>query len=751
MRRVEQPDTTSHGETPDLRADISLLNRAARAFNGVLEPRGHLRGIIEELREALHADGWSLWISDAAAGNAVCSMAEGLNGPSPPVDTHIAIGEGPVGWTLLHQTTLAVADVRVDRRCRLNGSDVAPCGINHGSLLCTPLLTSDPRDPQRAPSVIGALMIVAEPTDAFDDRSVALLEAIATIAAMSIENSRLRRATEAELAERRRVELALRHSEARYRTLFETSPDAIVVVSTEGAVTMCNRKAQELYGYDNAVELLGRSVLALIGPDSRAAVLSLHRQALEGRPAVTREVTMLRSDGTTFEAEYAVTLVAGQDGSGDNIVSFARDITDRLEAETTIRRHNEELRTLNAIATQITQARDLDQVLHTALVHTLDALHVDTGWIVPFEELDRRAAPRNVLVAGSTPITTDPELQQAPLLAWLKGHILDTGEAIRVFTDELPRHWVRHEALCPIAAVPLFTQGRVCGMLVVVGLLDHEPHPIHAAQMQLLSAIGHQVSIAIENVRLSAEVTEIEMLRELDRMRSELIASFSHDLRTPLGLIKMGCTTLQREDVSLAPDVVKDLLTDIETQTDRLARLVDSTLDLGQLESGKLTLRRVAFDLHQLLRRLTAQTERAHPSHRVRLELDTEATLAWGDPERIEQVIYNLIDNAIKYSPDADRITVRVARQGHCIALSIQDHGVGIPEEERELIFERFYRIQSPLTRRVAGTGLGLATCKGIVEAHGGSIWVENDHHAEGGASPGTTMTFTLPAYHADD
>ncbi len=751
MRRVEEPDATTDAEIADIRAHVSLLNRAARAFNGGLAPRERLRGIIEELREALHADGWSLWLIDTQADDVVCTMTAGLGASSPPPDTRIAPGQGPVGWTLLHHTTLDIADVGSDPKCRRDSSDDTPCGIAHGSLLCTPLITSDPRDPQRAPLVIGALMIVASRTHAFDDRSAALLEALATVAAMSIENSRLRRATETELAERRRTERALRHSEARYRTLFETSPDAIVVVSTEGAITMCNRKALELYGYANAVQLLGRSVLALIGPDSRTTVLYLHRQALEGRPAVTREVTMLRSDGTTFEAEYAVTLVAGLDGSGDNIVSFARDITDRLEAETTIRRHNQELMTLNAIATQITQARDLDQVLHTALVQTLDALHVDTGWIVPFEELDRRSAPRNVLVAGSTPITTDPELQQAPLLAWLKGRILDTGEAVRVFTDELPRRWVRHEAFCSIAAVPLFAQGHVCGMLVVVGLLDHEPRPIHAPQMQLLSAIGHQVSIAIENVRLSAEVTEIEMLRELDRMRSELIASFSHDLRTPLGLIKMACTTLQREDVSLAPDVVKDLLTDIETQTDRLARLVDSTLDLGQLESGKLTLRRVAFDVPQLLQRLADQTERAHPSHTVRLELNTEAALAWGDPERVEQVIYNLIDNAVKYSPDADRITARVARRGHCIAVSIQDLGIGIPEEERELIFERFYRVRNPLTRRVTGTGLGLATCKGIVEAHGGSIWVEDGHPAEGNTPCGTTITFTLPAYYADD
>lgn len=231
------------------------------------------------------------------------------------------------------------------------------------------------------------------------------------------------------------------------------------------------------------------------------------------------------------------------------------------------------------------------------------------------------------------------------------------------------------------------------------------------------------------------DVTE---LRRLERVRREFVANVSHELRTPLASIKALVETLEAGAVD-DPEVSGDFLHRIVGEVDRLAVLVDELLDLARLQSGRISLKAEAIDPRDLLgrasERLRPQTERA----RLRLEIDvpTDLPAVRADRARIEQVVLNLLHNAIKFTPPGGMVTIGAARQNGTLEVSVRDTGVGVPEEELPRLFERFYKADK--ARRSEGTGLGLAIAKHIVQAHGGTIW------AESRLGSGSTFRFTLP------
>ncbi len=737
-------DSSAQGLVRGL-APVVVLHRAALAFNATLDLPDVLQAVMDEVQAVMPAGVCSVWLAEPDTGDAVCQVVQGTGHPLVP-GRRVPAGQGVVGRTVSRGSTIQVADAisgsAYDDDPRHLGSEVS------SSLLCVPLRlrtsVTQVGTGGGETTTLGAILVSGCTAGALADDAVTLLEALAASAAVAIENARLYRQAEREIADRRRAEHALRYSESQYRTLVETSPDAIVVTGPQGIITMCNRRAAELHGYERTSELLGKSFLILFAPSSRAPILALHRRALEGHVISEQELTLMRRDGSYFEAEYAASLIAGSNKDSVSVVGFARDITDRREAENTIRRHNQELRILNAIATGTSQAHDVQQILDVAIGHALRAFHVDTGWGVIFDH--GCSEPAHVQTTRGGAAVSDLTPDQIPLYDWLRDRVCSSGKPLLVSTSDLSSEWIAEGSLCQVAAAPLLAQGRVIGIVAVLGISGGQPHTVRFQQVQLLSAIGHQVGIAIENARLSEKVSEIAMLRELDAMRSQLIASFSHDLRSPLGLIKMACSTLQRDDVTLGAALVKDMLQEIQLQTDRLTRLVDDILDLGRLESGHLALRRTQIDLGELLCDLAAEIERLHHGYHLALDVTTEGSTAWADPNRIEQVLRNLLDNALKYTPQPSELVAQVRRHQHRLYVSISDQGIGIPADKRELVFERFYRVDNDATHHIAGAGLGLAMCRGIVEAHGGQIWIEDSSERALKAGHGTTVVFTLPA-----
>jgi signal transduction histidine kinase len=229
-------------------------------------------------------------------------------------------------------------------------------------------------------------------------------------------------------------------------------------------------------------------------------------------------------------------------------------------------------------------------------------------------------------------------------------------------------------------------------------------------------------------------VQDVTERHELDRLKSTLIATVSHELRTPLAAIKGYTTTLLADDVQWDEASQREFLMTISAETDRLSNLVRDLLDMSRLEAGNLAVSRISCDLAQLIEQ--AVTPRI--ASRVRVTLPDSRPAIFVDPQRIEAVLRNLIENAAKYSPEDQPILINVRLEGGQLITQVLDFGPGIPKEHRERIFDSFYRIENGLTRTTSGAGLGLSIARGFIQIHGGKIWLEP-------GEIGTCIAFSIP------
>ncbi|RME89870.1 MAG: PAS domain-containing protein, partial [Anaerolineae bacterium] len=225
--------------------------------------------------------------------------------------------------------------------------------------------------------------------------------------------------------------------------------------------------------------------------------------------------------------------------------------------------------------------------------------------------------------------------------------------------------------------------------------------------------------------------------RELDRMKSNLISTVSHELRTPLAAIKGYATTLLAEDVEWDRQSQREFLTIISNETDRLSDLVNNLLDLSRIESGSLRLSRTECDIEKIIRQ-AARRAPLQPGNHFEVDLAPDLPPLHADPTRLETVLRNLIENAVKYAGPEASIRIRVTDTDDAVIFRVEDDGPGIPPEERKRIFQSFYRVDNSLSRPASGAGLGLAICQGFVQAHGGEIWVEP-------RPKGTCIAFSIP------
>lgn len=230
---------------------------------------------------------------------------------------------------------------------------------------------------------------------------------------------------------------------------------------------------------------------------------------------------------------------------------------------------------------------------------------------------------------------------------------------------------------------------------------------------------------------------DITQRRRLDRMRSSLISTVSHELRTPLAAIKGYASTLLADDVEWDRISQREFLSIISDEADHLSELVDDLLDMSRIEAGNLEVRRQMCNLPELVER-AAQRAHPRPGKDLQVRLPPEMPMLIADPNRIEVVLRNLIENAAKYNQGRGPITVSALWSDDEIVIRVEDEGPGIPAEHSEHIFDSFYRVEDGLTRGQPGAGLGLAIAQGFVRAHGGEIWIEPRQR-------GTIVAFSLP------
>ncbi len=332
-----------------------------------------------------------------------------------------------------------------------------------------------------------------------------------------------------------------------------------------------------------------------------------------------------------------------------------------------------------------------------------------------------------------------PDLSRRSVFGWS----LQTKKPLTL-RDAASETWIEgfHAGMRSQMVVPMQATGGLAGILALGAA---EPGAYSKSDERLVSSLAGLAAVAIHNVRLNAEAAKVEALRTLDRLKSELLSTVSHELRTPLASIKGYSTTLLRRDVEWTRDDQIEFLSIIDEEADRLNTMIDDLLQMSEIEAGILKIRRRSTNIGKLTQKVVKRVKARAQSHNINCQVAPNLRETNVDARRLEQVMHNLVENAVKYSPEGGEIEVRVDQEDSRIRFSVADQGIGIALEDQGRVFDRFYRVEGSLARETGGSGLGLAICRGIVEAHGGKIWVESAPGA------GSVFTFAVPVTSSED
>lgn len=336
------------------------------------------------------------------------------------------------------------------------------------------------------------------------------------------------------------------------------------------------------------------------------------------------------------------------------------------------------------------------------------------------------------------------------------GLLLREGESLRL--PNLQDHPAavgfppNHPPMSSFLGVPIESKSKILGNLY---LTNRQGAPEFSPQDQhLIEMLAAHAAVAIERAQLYQKIEQDaeekaemldelrqanERLRELDRLKSEFVSLVSHELRAPLTNIK-GAVELLLENVEASQEYQpQELLQVINGEVGRLSRLVQGVLEVTRIEAGTLGVQQEPLDLKQHLDKIVRQLQFRAPQHEFVLPEKERVPRILADPDRLDDILTNLLDNAVKYSPQGGRIVVQTQPAADQLIISVRDQGIGIPQGQLDDVFEKFHRVDMSDARQSYGYGLGLYITRKLVEAHGGQIWVESR------PGQGSRFSFTMP------
>ncbi len=532
-----------------------------------------------------------------------------------------------------------------------------------------------------------------------------------------------------------RVEDKLRASEAKFSGILAIAADAIITVDHHQRIVHFNRGAEEIFGHSTA-DALGRHLNILIPPrfrETHGAHMERFAQsaATARRMGERREIFGLRADGGEFPAEASISKLVTEDGVLFTVV--LRDITLQKRAEA-------EERFLADSSGELSRTLAIEPTLHAIadlpVPRLADACLVDlvepsggyrrVGSSRPRSDIApiiARLSSNPLHVDSPSPIVDVIRRSRAELISDMED---DWSEANA--DRENVQYW---RALAPrsLLIVPLQSAGTTLGALTLIRTTDR---PFDAEQRQLGEKFAAAAATALQNATL------YDAAKQANRARDEVLGVVSHDLRNPISAIAM-CARVLVEDSPASESNRAELLGIIRESAATADRMIEDLLDVANIERGKLALEVRANEPSQLALRAVHMFELEAREHGITLEakLPTNLPLVAADDGRIVQVIGNLLRNAIKFTPRGGRIVIAVQPRDGMIEFSASDTGSGIASENRSRVFERYWQQSSGARSR--GSGLGLSIARGIVEAHGGRIWVESE------PGKGSVFTFSIP------
>ncbi len=412
--------------------------------------------------------------------------------------------------------------------------------------------------------------------------------------------------------------------------------------------------------------------------------------------------------------------------------------------------YNQRLLTIFEVAKALVTEHDLEGMLQKTLASLIEVLEAaDAGSLWLHDPDDGRLF---ALAAHGYDFSTLKQLRLAHGEA-MSGKVFQTGQTELYPTSEAtaaamanmtPTNADIFKAATagpsqPLSAVcvPLNTGQTKVGVLALLNL--RQPASFTYEDTAFLQLVADLITIAIENARLRDELQSTLALSEANRLKAELVSTLAHEMRTPLTSIKGYSTALLMEEATFALETQREFLQFIDEECDVLQGLIHDLLESSIIDAGLLRLEPQPVRLPHLVRALTDDIARHAQRNRFLLDFPKDFPILDADPDRIVQVLRNLLDNAVKYSPHGGLVVVRGEVHEEEVVVSVADQGVGIAPEHLNRLFEKFFRVKSGLGRHVVGSGLGLPIARTIVESHGGRIWAESQ------VGQGSTFYFTLP------
>jgi len=705
--------------------ELALLNRAGQAFNSILDLDQVLVTVLEEVCRLLGVVASSVWLIDSRTDELVCWQATG-----PQSETvrgwRLAPGEGVASWVARTGESLIVPDTQADDRY-FEGVD-QQTGLVLRSILSVPL--------QVKHNVIGALQVADTEVDRFRSTDLSLLEALATTAAIAIENARL-------------------YEQVRHRI---------------ESLTNLNRSSQVVISSLDVEEVLERIVNlagSVVNSDYTSVIL------LDEEEKPVREAEDFRGMQPISQRIRTRGVTRHVLDSGQPVL--VDDISDKGEMSPPLRRPDGELMKANPVAVAAgirsfaaTPIQTKGRTVGILFVHSLRprAFHGQFPLLTTFANqaaaaIENARLHRQVLDHAAQleqrvqERTAELQVQYARLDAILHGItdgiVVTDGRGRILQANPVTQTWLT-QTLSPADATRLrqtvrdlarqVSAGAAGGerpkeVLELTGLdLELKAAPISPPPSSPRNRGGREGGEATAVVA----VHDVSHLKALDRIKSRFVSNVSHDLRTPITTIKLYAYLMEQ-----SPEKWEEYLTPLTQEADHQARLVEDILQISRIDAGRLEIKPGPTGLNELTEATIVKHQVLAQDRGLALEHQPAepGPVALVDPERMIQVLNNLVENAIRYTPVGGRVVVstgkKEAESQVWATAVVTDTGMGIPEEELPHIFDRFFRGVEPRSMQISGTGLGLAIVKEIVELHGGWVTVESR------VGVGTTFTVWLP------
>ena len=538
--------------------------------------------------------------------------------------------------------------------------------------------------------------------------------------------------TEQKLNEEKLRESAER--KARLAAIVESSDDTIVSKTLQGVITSWNKAAQRMFGY-TAEEAIGKHISLIIPPSRLKEEDYIIGEIRAGNKVDRFDTIRMTKDGREIPLSLTVSPIIDDEGRIIGASKIARDISAQVAAQEATRRYTERLEIINSMVESISEDLDLNNILQKVTDSTTtltgakfgaffynqtdekgqsNILHALSG--APREAFEKFAMPRDTVLLHPTfsgqsavridDVTKDPRFgKNAPYYGMPDGHL----------------------PVVSYLAVPVTSRsGEVIG-----GLFFSHPEAGKFTEdhEQLVVSIAAQAAIGLDNAKLYAEV------KALNDKKDEFIGLASHELKTPLTSVYAYLQILAK----LPTDGKSKLfIQKALRQMKKLAMLVGDLLDISKIEAGKLQLNMSAFDLKQLMEETIELVAHTNEKYQITLETTVESCKVYSDSQRLEQVLINLLTNAIKYSPGTNEVRVSLVCSETEVTVGVQDFGRGIPADKLHHVFTRFYRVEDS-GFNISGLGIGLYLSNEIIDRLGGRIWAESE------VGKGSTFWFTLP------